>query len=445
LLESEYTKPGMRVRWRQYSSQNPARQWFGFGEAQACVTFVQDMRYHRATIKAIPSRPLPARPSANRQALPTLNRAERLIRRDTQTRRLPCSPVALATPANLETVSGMFSYAARLRAELAQLSRLHARACPHVESYGGNPVIVYAPEEGRHGNFYAPAYEAIVANPGWFRRFDKIHSHGRSLPKPQIEPARKWRELDSSMSSDALLMNIFCTPGVAESGALRSMLGIAGDTQPEFGWNARVPLRTGRVDRTEVDMRWDTMLVEAKLTESDFQCREAKIVEAYRDLDHVFDRDLLPKVQLRTRRRRAAVEFAEQFTQEWEQPVEGSDEIARAFHAQLESHADAEQPWEPGYASYQLIRNVLAAHATGTSFCVIHDERRPDLREAWFSVMSAVRTAEMRTRCKVLTWQELVPMLPDGLRRFLDAKYGIAEPGSSPTEISCLHQAPGDE
>jgi hypothetical protein len=162
-------------------------------------------------------------------------------------------------------------------------------------------------------------------------------------------------------------------------------------------------------------------------------------------LDHVFDRDLLSKVQLRTRRRRAAVEFAEQFTQEWEQPVEGSDEIARAFHAQLESHADAEQPWEPGYASYQLIRNVLAAHATGTSFCVIHDERRPDLREAWFSVMSAVRTAEMRTRCKVLTWQELVPMLPDGLRRFLDAKYGIAEPGSSPTEISCLHQAPGDE
>jgi len=339
----------------------------------------------------------------------------------------------------------MFSYAAKLRAELAQRNRLHARVHPHVESYGGDPVIVYAPEEGRHGNFYAPAYEAIVANPGWFRRFDKIHSHGRSLPKPQIEPARKWRELDSSMSSDALLMNIFCSPGVAESAALRSMLGIAGDTQPEFGWKARVPLRTGRVDRTEVDMHWDTLLVEAKLTESDFQCREARIVEAYRDLDHVFDRDLLPKVQLRTRRRRAAVEFAEQFTQEWEQPVEGSDDIARAFHAQLESHADAEQPWEPGYASYQLIRNVLAAHATGTSFCVIHDERRPDLREAWFSVMSAVRTAEMRTRCKVLTWQELVPMLPDGLRRVLDAKYGIAEPGSSPTEISCLHQTSGDE
>ena len=237
------------------------------------------------------------------------------------------------------------------------------------------------------------------------------------------------------MSSDALLMNIFCTPGVIGSSAMRSMLGITVDTQPEFGWKARVPLRNGRVDRTEVDLRWGDLLIEAKLTESDFQCREARIVEAYRDFDEVFDRDLLPKVQIRTRRRRAAVEFAEQFTQEWEEAAEGADEVARAFHSQLEADADAQQPWEPGYASYQLIRNVLAAHATGSSFCVIHDERRPDLREAWFSVMGAVRTADMRTRCKVLTWQELVDSLPVGLRRFLETKYGITVPGTSTTEI----------
>ena len=332
----------------------------------------------------------------------------------------------------------MFSYAASLRSELTQRNRLHARAYRHVESYGFDPVIVYVPEERRHGNFYEPAYQAILANPAWMRRFDKIHSQGRSLPKPQIDPGRKWRELDSSMSSDALLMNVFCTPGVADSSALRSMLGIATDAGTEFGWKARVPLRNSRVDRTEVDMLWGDLLVEAKLTESDFQCREAKIVEAYRDLDEVFDRELLPKTRLRIRRRRSAVEFAEQFTQEWEQPVEGADEIARAFQAQLESQADAEQPWEPGYASYQLIRNVLAAHATGTSFCVIHDQRRPDLREAWFSVMRSVRRADMRTRCKVLTWQELVPHLPEGLRQFLDAKYGIVAPGSAPTKVADL-------
>lgn len=332
-------------------------------------------------------------------------------------------------------MSGTFSYGAQLRAELAHLNRIHARAHLHVESYGSDPVIVYAPDEGRHGNFYPHAYAAILDTPAWLRRFDKIHSHGRNLPKP-FDHARKWRELDSSMSSDALLMNIFCTPGVASSTELRAMLGIATDHQLEFGWKARVPLRNGRVDRTEVDMRWGDLLVEAKLTESDFQCREAKIVQAYRDLDEVFDRELLPKVQLRTRRRRAAIEFTEQFTQEWEPPVEGAEEVARAFHAQLESEADAQQPWETGYAGYQLIRNVLAAHASGTSFCVIHDERRPDLREAWFLVMRAVRTAEMRTRCKVLTWQELVPHLPDGLSNFLGIKYGIAAPGTSFPEPS---------
>jgi len=332
----------------------------------------------------------------------------------------------------------MFSYAALLRAELAERNRLHAGSYPYVESYGGDPVIVYAPEQQRHGNFYEPAYEAILSMPSWFRRFDKIHSHGRSLPKPQLDPPRKWRELDSSMSSDALLMNVFCTPGAAESCELRSMIGISGEPELEFGWKARVPLCSGRVDRTEVDMRWGDLLVEAKLTESDFQCREAKIVEAYRGLDDVFERDLLPKVRLRTRRRRAAVEFTEKFTQEWEQPGEGADEIARIFHAELESQTDSEQPWEPGYAGYQLIRNVLAAYATGASFCVVHDDRRPDLREAWFAVMVAVRSAEMRTRCKVLTWQELATVLPKGLQEFLDFKYGIAASGSCATDISTL-------
>ena len=88
-----------------------------------------------------------------------------------------------------------------------------------------------------------------------------------------------------------------------------------------------------------------------------------------------------------------------------------------------------------GYASYQLIRNVLAAYAQGASFCVIHDERRPDLREAWFQVMAAVRSAEMRTRLKVLTWQELAGILPDDLQKFLDLKYGIVAAGRAASVV----------
>jgi hypothetical protein len=323
----------------------------------------------------------------------------------------------------------------QLRTELMLRNRIYARAHSHIESYGSNPVIVYAPEGDRHGNFHAPAYAAMASRPEWMRRFDKIHSQCRSLPTSPHEESRKWRELDSSMSSDALLMNFFCTPGVIDSIPLQNMLGIDSDAEPIFGWKARVPFRSGRADRTEVDMRWGDLLVEAKLTESDFQSRESSLVESYRDFDLIFDRELLPRVPIRIRRRRQSVELVEDFTQEWEPPSEDAEDVARAFHAEIETRADAQQPWEPGYASYQLIRNVLAAHAADCRFCVIHDQRRPDLREAWFEIMCAVKSSALRSRCKVLTWQELVPLLPEGLQEFLDRKYGIVPPGEIPSPL----------
>jgi hypothetical protein len=93
---------------------------------------------------------------------------------------------------------------------------------------------------------------------------------------------------------------------------------------------------------------------------------------------------------------------------------------------------------DEGYASYQLIRSVLAAHASDCSFCVIHDERRPDLRAEWFQVISAVKSAELRTRLKILTWQELAALLPAPLQNFLDVKYGIVAPRKTPSPIEGL-------
>lgn len=312
-----------------------------------------------------------------------------------------------------------------LRANIAERNRVWARGRAHVESYGGDPVVVYAPEADLHGNFFDPAYRAILSNPQWMKRFSKVHTGGRTLPRWADEPHRKWRELDSCMSSDALLMNVFCTPGVVESAAVRGMLGVDAETPPEFGWRAKVPLASGRFDRTEVDMRWGNLLVEAKLTESDFQSRKTELVEAYRDFDEVFDRDSLPRILERTVRRRRAIEFTEEFTQEWEEPAEDAEAISAEYLAALEARADRPEHYETAYAHYQLIRNVLAAHAHGCSFCVMHDARRPDLLEAWFEVMRAVRTAELRTRLKVLTWQELAAVVPGYLRAFLEAKYGI--------------------
>jgi hypothetical protein len=333
-------------------------------------------------------------------------------------------------------------YISELRRELGERARNWARGWAHVESYGEPPVIVFSPEGGRHGNFFGPSYEAICERPDWVRRFDKIHAQGRSLPRaesgPNGEAPRRWRELDSSMSSDALLMNVFCAPGVADDARVRAALGVEGDATPEFGWKARVPLKNGRFDRTEVDLRWGGLLVEAKLTEGDFQSREAAIVEGYRDSEDVFDKELLPRVAIRKARRKQAVEFVEEFTQEWEDvgrdeaELREAEEVAREFQTAIVERAREAEPFEAGYRGYQLIRNVLAAYAQGSSFCVIHDERRPDLREMWFEVMAAVKIAEMRVRCKVLTWQELAGLVPGELGEFLEAKYGIVADGMLP-------------
>ena len=101
-------------------------------------------------------------------------------------------------------------------------------------------------------------------------------------------------ELDSSNSSDALLMNCFCYPGAAER-----ILGDCWRTTPtgpvEFGVGGNVPRRSGGLDATELDMRVSThhahldIVCEAKLTESDFTRKRASVVEGYRDLADVFD------------------------------------------------------------------------------------------------------------------------------------------------------------
>jgi hypothetical protein len=344
---------------------------------------------------------------------------------------------------------GAGSHAAALRAELAARNREWARGRAHVESYGEDPVVVYEPEHPtdedlsvgtppepwdageRHGNFYDAAYAAILSRPEWAKRLQKAHTGRKDLPR--AESGRKWRELDSCMSSDALLMNIFCTPGVLESATMRRMLGVEGVDAARFGWKARVPLNSGLLDRTEVDMRWGDLLVEAKLTEGDFQTRAAAVVDGYRDFDVVFDREFLPRVEVVTARRRVGAEFAEAYSQEWEDTAgvapEEAGAIAARYQAGLMAQAEARAPREARYRGYQLIRNVLAAYAEGARFCVIADERRPDLKQAWFRVLAAVRSLEMRSRCLMLTWQELASVAPAGLRRFLLEKYGIHAAG----------------
>jgi hypothetical protein len=272
------------------------------------------------------------------------------------------------------------SLAASLRRELAHRAFIYAQETnvPHCQSYGQATTVCFAPyndnSDLRHGNFLASSYKAIQKKTEWRRRLAKIHTLGRrSFPRTD---RGRWMELDTCTSSDALLMNIFCHPALSRDGRMAALLGIDPQSVACFGYKARVPLGNGKFDRTEVDLRLGNELIEAKLTESDFQSAPKATLMAYRDFEEIFDCEQLPQTPDR-------------------------------------------------YTSYQLLRNVLAAHALCCSFRVLVDARRPDLVDAWYCVMRCVKPVELRTELRISTWQELCLVAPHTLRNFLAVKYGI--------------------
>jgi hypothetical protein len=260
----------------------------------------------------------------------------------------------------------------------------------HDRTDGATPSIIFGRDDnGRHGNFHPDVYPRICANPDWGKRLVKAHTASK---RSRVRSDWQWKELDCSNSSDALLMNIFCHPEVMSSAHVRAMLGVDSAAVPQFGFKPRTPLLKGKRDNTEVDMKIDKLLVEAKLTESDFQSARFELLSRYRDLETVFELSELP--------------------------IRNGRQVC-----------------------YQLIRGTLAAYATECSFCVFCDARRPDLIESWHTVMRAVRLFELRCRLKLLTWQELASLLPAGLQQFLGTKYGIFSTESHAAvggRVSCI-------
>lgn len=238
-------------------------------------------------------------------------------------------------------------------------------------------VLFLADQDLRlHGNFLNASYDVICGNPEWERRLHKIHSRRDALPKERRADAM---ELDSCTSSDALLMNVFCYPGLFHHDPFVQLMGLPTMAEPslDFGFKARVPLHCSRSDRTEVDVKVEDLLIEAKLTEGGFTKKCADAVERYRDFGSVF-------------------ESARLYTQ------------------------------DGCYLNYQLIRNVLAAYHLGARFRLICDARRDDLIGAACNVLSAVRAPDLRAKCGIITWQEVAHCAPATLQAFLSDKYGIA-------------------
>jgi len=129
-----------------------------------------------------------------------------------------------------------------LRRELCERAQAFAKShgLPHELSYGGSPAVVYWTVGVLHGNFFPASYCDIVGNSAWKKRLTKVHTSD-SLPRN----GRRWCELDSCNSSDALLMNIFCCPEAFDDGRLASLLGVEAG-EPQFGFKARVPLAEGK-------------------------------------------------------------------------------------------------------------------------------------------------------------------------------------------------------
>ena len=268
--------------------------------------------------------------------------------------------------------------ALQLRREIAQRAVQYAQANrtsfrrSHFES--GSVVFLPDLEHQSHGNFHPASYRAILRRSIWRKRLGKVLTVPDKLRN--VEDDRRLCELDSCCSSDALLMNVFCHPRVRNSLQVLGLLGLDEPAVPIFGWRARVPLANEKLDRTEVDMKLGSLLVESKLTESSFDNCDIKRMHEYSDFREVFHLNQLPR-------------------------------------------------YRKQYRCYQLLRNVLAANAHSASFCLITDARRTDLIQEWFEVLGAISTSQLRTRCKLLTWQELAEALPTSLQRFLAMKYGI--------------------
>ena len=222
-------------------------------------------------------------------------------------------------------------------------------------------------------SFHPESYGNILKHPEWIDRTKKTH--------PNVRGAK---EMQSSNSSDALLMNIFCHPFIGKWGGVRKLLEADLDSIA-FGFPAAVQLKSREADRTEIDLAFSDTFCEAKLTESDFTQKRTSVVENYVWLHEIFHSEALP--------------------------LRGND-----------------------YDNYQLIRNLLASAQHGRKHMLLCDERRADLVRRYMTTVSCLRDAGLRMKCRVIFWQEILAECGESLRHWVEEKYGMGQPSPTPSD-----------
>lgn len=214
-------------------------------------------------------------------------------------------------------------------------------------------------------NAFCPAsFTAISKHADWLSRTMKPHQNVANV-----------MEMQSSNSSDALLMNIFCHPMLASWKGVADILGFE-PVNPTFGFKALVEKEDTNGDTTEIDMAIGNHFVEAKLTEEDFTDKDVAEVQKYKSFSLHFHTDFLP------------------------------------------IHNDR-------YQNYQIIRNLLAAIQHEKRHMLLCDERRPDLARRYMETVCCLQDQQLRRSCRVVFWQEVQRACGQDLGSFLHSRYGI--------------------
>ncbi len=250
-------------------------------------------------------------------------------------------------------------YSSILKSELCDLAKSYglkniSTSYAHPSAVSKSAVIFKDVES----NFQQSSWEEIVATAAYFDRTKKAHSHF---------PSASILEMQSSNSSDALAMNIFCHPQIKSWVGVATLLKLSSLANVEFGYKAGV-LKSKLPDATEIDLYLNnSIFVECKLTEEGFTHKDKSEVEKY-------------------------------------------DEFANVFHIE-HLHQD-----ELGYHNYQLIRNILAANQYKGRFLLFCDMRRPDLAKSFFETVRCIKDVDLRIRCEIVYWQDIARVVGLDLR-----------------------------
>jgi hypothetical protein len=228
-------------------------------------------------------------------------------------------------------------------------------------------------------SFHPESFANILSHSDWNDRTMKTHQNVPGV-----------KEMQSSNSSDALLMNIFCHPSIRKWTGIKKLLENDLDSIT-FGFPGSVKIRNGQTDTTEIDLALSDVFCEAKLTESDFTHKRPSVVENYEGLYETFHVEALPRI--------------------------GDD-----------------------YDNYQIIRNLLAATQHDRKHILLCDERRPDLVRRYMITVSCLRDVHWRMKCRVIFWQEIVVACGNSLREWIEEKYGMCQQSAAGDVVN---RAPG--